>query len=65
MGFGFVEYVLLFLLRTRFHLRFYLMHVIVPEAIYTLFIAVFLYPFYLFLDELLQTDESRRAKKFV
>ncbi|MBR5116211.1 MAG: rod shape-determining protein MreD [Lachnospiraceae bacterium] len=63
--FGFVEYVLLFLLRTRFHFRFYLMHVIVPEAIYTLAIAVFLYPFYLFLDELLQADENRRAKKFV
>ena len=63
--FGFVEYVLLFLLRTRFHFRFYLLHVMIPEMIYTLAVAVLLYPFYLFLDEVLQTDESRRAKKFV
>lgn len=63
--FGFMEYVLLFLLRTRFHFRFYLLHVIIPEAIYTIAIAVLLYPFYLFLDEILETDESRRARKFV
>ena len=47
---SFVCYVLLYLLRSRFHLVFYLKHVIVPEMIYTIFVTVFLYPLILLLN---------------
>ena len=62
---GFVSYVLLFLLRARFHFRFYLLHVIVPEAVGTLVAALVLYPLYFWINKKLTEGEIRRAKKFV
>jgi len=58
-------YCLLFLLRSRFHLWYYLMHIILPEAVYTVGVALIMYPLILRLDQKLTEYEQRRAKKFV
>ena len=44
LSYGLVSYILLFLLRGRFHFLHYLMHVIVPEIIYTVLVTLILYP---------------------
>lgn len=53
-----VVYVLLFLLRSRFDFGFYLLNVILPELVYTVFVAVIIYPLLLLI-----TDLFRRAEK--
>ena len=62
---GLVCYVFLFMLRSRLHFKFYMLHIILPEVVYTVVIAVILYPLFYFINELLSADEMRRARKFV
>ena len=62
---GMICYVFLFLLRSRFHFKFYLLHIILPEVVYTTVIAAILYPLFYWLNELLAEDEMRRTRKFV
>lgn len=63
--YGFVCYVFLFLLRGRFHLGYYMLHVIIPEMVYTLIVTIFLYPLILRINYRLESKEKRSAKKFV
>ncbi|MCR4763656.1 MAG: rod shape-determining protein MreD [Lachnospiraceae bacterium] len=65
IAYGFACYVLFFLLRSRFAFWFYLFHIILPEAVFTLLVSLPLYPFYFFINERLEAGELRRAKKFV
>ncbi len=39
----FVVYVLTFLLRSRFDFGYYVLHIIIPEAVYTIFITILFY----------------------
>ncbi|MCR4959879.1 MAG: rod shape-determining protein MreD [Lachnospiraceae bacterium] len=63
--YGFLVYILLFLLRGRTDFSFYFSNVILPEAIYTIVITILLYPLILWINKLLTQDEQRKAKRFV
>ncbi len=58
-------YILMFFLRTRFHIGHYFLHVILPEIVYTIVITIFLYPVILWINRRLESSEKRSAKKFV
>lgn len=60
-----VSYVLLFLLRTRMAFFFYLVHIILPEVVYTVVITIVLYRIILWINRKLEADEKRSASKFV
>lgn len=63
--YGFACYVILFLLRSRFDLRYYFLHVILPETVYTIVVTVLLYPVILWINTRLERSELRSGKKFV
>lgn len=65
VSYGFLCYILLFLLRGRFNLPYYFTRIILPEALYTIVITMFLYPLILKVNEKLEAKEKRRAQKFV
>lgn len=58
-------YVLLFLLRGRFHFTHYLSNIIIPEIVYTLVVTLFLYPILLIIDYKFNEFEKRSERKFV
>jgi len=59
-----VIYFVLFLTRRRYDFGYYLFNVIVPEWVYTVVIAIFLYIVLLKINQKLETYEKRRAIKF-
>lgn len=65
LSYGIICYVLTFMLRSRFQFTYYFMHIILPEALYTIVITLILYPVILRVNERLETREKRRAQKFV
>ncbi len=54
-----VVYILLFLLRSRFHFGYYFLNVMIPELVYTIFIAVIFYPLLLLLTSLFKRAERK------
>lgn len=50
---------LLFLLRSRLDIGYYFIHVILPEAVYTIVIAFAVYPLLLLLHKKLEAAERR------
>ena len=62
--YGITCYVILFLLRGRFDFQYYLIHIILPEIVYTIVVTLFLYPIILWVNQLERT-EKRSEKKFV
>ncbi len=48
LALNFVCYIFLFLLRARLDIGYYFLHVILPEATYTLIVSLAVYPFLLF-----------------
>lgn len=56
--YSFVIYILMFLLRSRFEIGYYFLNVMLPELLYTIFVAVIIYPILLLISYL-----SRRAEK--
>lgn len=65
LSYGVLCYILLFLLRGRFDFLYYFTRVVLPEALYTIVITVFVYPLILKINELLEIWEKRSAQKFV
>jgi len=65
LSYGIVCYCLTFMLRGRFQFPYYFMHVIIPEAMYTVLATMFLYPLILKMNTKLEEWEKRRAQKFV
>jgi len=65
LSYGILCYVLLFMLRGRFQFGYYFSHIILPEALYTIVVTVFLYPLILKINEKLEAREKRSAQKFV
>ena len=59
IGYNFVCYVLLFQLRSRLDIGYYFIHVILPEAVYTIVIAFAVYPLLLLLHKKLEAAERR------
>lgn len=58
-------YFFLFLFRSRFDIRFYLLHIMVPELVYTMVVTIFLYALILDINQRLEVIEKRSATKFV
>ena len=54
-----------FLLRRRFAFDYYMVHIIIPELVYTIVITVFLYFILLKINQKLEFSEKRSAGKFV
>jgi rod shape-determining protein MreD len=65
LSYGIVCYILMFLLRGRFHFTYYFTSVILPEALYTIVVTIFLYPVILFINQKLEKWERRSEQKFV
>ena len=65
LSYGILMFVLMFMLRGKFRFGYYFMHVILPEALYTIVVTMFFYPIILKLNEKLEAREKRRAQKFV
>ena len=60
--YGFYMYVFGFMIRGRLNVLFYLRRIILPEAVYTVIIAVFLYRIILLITEHLEKKESHCLK---
>lgn len=65
LAYGLLCYVILFLMRGRFHLSYYFINIILPEMVYTILITLILYPFVLLINKKLEDIEQRSARKFV
>lgn len=65
LSYGILCYILLFMLRGRFQFGYYFTHIILPEALYTTVVTMFLYPMILKVNDKLEVREKRRAQKFV
>lgn len=59
--YGFIYYVFEFLTRGRFNIPYYLQHIILPEAIYTMLAAVVLFKLFLFVNRLVVPDDVEEA----
>lgn len=65
LSYGIICYILTFMLRGRFEFAYYFLHIILPEALYTIVVTLFLYPAVLKVNEKLENHERKRAQKFV
>lgn len=58
-------YFFLFLFRRQFSIGYYMLHIIIPELVYTLLVSVVLYFIILKTNQKLEVIEKRSASKFV
>lgn len=58
-------YLFLFFMRGKFNLGYYLLHIIIPELVYTIMVTVVLYFIILKINQKLEVIEKRSASKFV
>lgn len=65
LTYGFIYYTILFLMRGRFQIGYYFLHIILPEMVYTILITLLLYPLILWINKKLENSEKRSARKFV
>ncbi|MBS7339576.1 MAG: rod shape-determining protein MreD [Lachnospiraceae bacterium] len=65
LAYGFIYYTILFLMRGRFQIGYYFLHIILPEMVYTILITLLLYPLILWINKKLENSEKRSARKFV
>lgn len=62
LSYGMICYILLFLLKGKFHFLFYFRSVILPEVVYTIIVTCILYPVILFINEKLELREHRKRR---
>jgi len=55
-------YVLLFLLRSRFDFGYYFLNIILPELVYTIFVAVIFYPILLLISDIFRRAEKKKEE---
>ena len=65
LAYNILCYCLLFLLRSRFRIGYYMIHIILPEMVYTVAVSLVMYPLVLKLDQKLAEREKKNEKKFV
>lgn len=58
-------YLFLFFLRGKFRFNYYLVHIILPELVYTILVTIILYFIILRINQKLEAVERRSAGKFV
>lgn len=63
--YGVLYYLTLFLLRGRFQFTYYLIHIILPETVYTILVTLLFYPLILWINKRLEEYEQRSNRKFV
>lgn len=61
--YGFVYYVLRFLLRGRFHVGYYLTNIILPEVVYTVLLTIVLFVFMTLYDKIVGRRADRRSQE--
>lgn len=61
---NFMIYFLLFFFRGKFQFTYYLLHIIMPELVYTMLVTIFLYFIILKINQKLESIEKRSAVKF-
>ena len=59
MTYGLRSYIILFLMRGRFHFTYYLIHIILPEMVYTIVVTLIFYPFLLWINKKLEDREQK------
>lgn len=59
-----IYYIIAFLLRNKLDLSYYFRTIMLPEAVYTLFVGVFLYKLFLYINKKLESYEKRGEKKY-
>lgn len=64
LSYGVICYFLMFLLRGRFAFPYYFTRVILPEALYTIVVTMFLYPIILMINTKIENREKRSAQNF-
>lgn len=64
-AYSFISYLILFMMRGRFHIGFYFTSIILPEAVYTTLVTLLLYPLILGINNQLEKFEKRSERKFV
>lgn len=62
LSYGMICYILLFLLKGKFHFLFYLKQIILPEVVYTIVVTCILYPVVLIINERLERWERKRRR---
>ena len=65
LSFNIIIYFGMFLFRGRFEFGYYFVHVMIPELVYTMIVAVVIYFILLKINQKLEEIEKRSAKKFV
>ena len=71
MAYGLLSYIILFLMRGRFHFTYYLIHIILPEMVYTIVVTLIFYPFLLWINKKLESlmkqsiDNKESIKRYV
>ncbi len=65
LSYNLLVYLFLFFLRGRFQFVYYLVHIMLPELVYTIVVTVFLYFILLRINQKLEAIEKRSASKFV
>lgn len=58
-----VYYILMFLLRGRFHVGYYLTNIIIPEIVYTVLVTIVLFIFMTLYDKFIDRRADRRSKE--
>lgn len=64
-SYNILVYLFLFFLRGRFQFGYYLLHIMLPELVYTILITIVLYFVILKINQKLEAIEKRSASKFV
>lgn len=63
--YGVLIYLLMFMMRSEFDFPYYFSHIIIPELIYTILVAIILYPLIRLISRRLETEEKRSIGKLV
>ena len=63
--YGVVVYFCLAMLQGKFHFPFYLIHIILPELVYTILVTLVLYQIIRHINRKLESEERRSASRFV
>lgn len=63
--YGHIIYVSMFLLRSDFRYPYYLGHTIMQELVYTVLVALIIYPVLLYMNQKLEIEEKRSADRSV
>ncbi len=63
LSYSMICYILLFLLKGKFHFWFYFKSIVLPEMVYTIVITCVLYPLILFMNHKLELFEHKRRRR--